>query len=155
ADAVSVLSTPQPLRAALPRRTSTGAPRCGRSDGLRPDEHGGARRRHRRPSRQARARPGCARRWHREGGAHDRRSPLSPGQSANTRRRTAMAEQLNDVNIEKVKEFEGMVRANPALGKLTFKVTSSWHHGTKVQVTVGAIHALGQNLFSRTRRFFI
>jgi len=66
-----------------------------------------------------------------------------------------MAEQLNDVNIEKVKEFEGMVRTNPPLGKLTFKVTSSWHRGTKVQVTMGPVHALGQNLFPRTRRFFI
>jgi uncharacterized OsmC-like protein len=66
-----------------------------------------------------------------------------------------MAEQLNDVNVEKMKEFDGMVRANPALSKLTLKVTSTWHRGAKVLVTVGPVDALGNNLFPPTRRFVI
>ena len=66
-----------------------------------------------------------------------------------------MAEQLNDVNLEKFKELDRMVRENPALGKCTVKVKSTWHRGTKVLVEVGPMHALGNNLFPPTRRFFI
>ena len=66
-----------------------------------------------------------------------------------------MADQINDINVEKIKEFDGAVRGNPELGKFTVKLTSSWHRGTKVLVTVGPMHALGENLFPRTRRFFI
>lgn len=66
-----------------------------------------------------------------------------------------MAEQLNDVNVDKIKEFDGMVRENPALGKFTVKLTSTWQRGTKVLVTIGPMHALGENQFPRTRRFFI
>ncbi len=66
-----------------------------------------------------------------------------------------MAGQLNDVNVEKFKEFDRTVRENPALGKCTVKVKSTWHRGTKVLVEVGPMHALGNNLFPPTRRFFI
>jgi len=66
-----------------------------------------------------------------------------------------MTEQLNDVNVEKIKEFDGAVRKNPDQGKFTVKLTSRWQRGTKVLVTVGPIHALGSELFPRTRRFFI
>ena len=67
-----------------------------------------------------------------------------------------MAErQLNDVNVAKIKEFDAMMRANPALAKTTVKLKSSWHRGTKALVEVGTIQALGQDLFPRTRRFWI
>lgn len=66
-----------------------------------------------------------------------------------------MAEPLNDINLDKIKEFDSAVRANPDMGKITVKLTSSWHRGTKVMVTVGPMHTLGNNLFPRTRRFFI
>ena len=58
-----------------------------------------------------------------------------------------MAEQLNDVNLEKFKELDRTVRENPALGRCTVKVKSTWHRGTKVLVEVGPMHALGDNLF--------
>jgi uncharacterized OsmC-like protein len=67
-----------------------------------------------------------------------------------------MAEQVNDVNVEAFKGFREMVKQDPALGKLTVKATSSWHRGTKVLVEVGEmIHAKGQNLFPRTRKFWV
>jgi uncharacterized OsmC-like protein len=66
-----------------------------------------------------------------------------------------MAEHTNDVNLEAVKHLDQAVRDNPALGKLTIKVQATWERGTKAVVTVGPIHALGQNLFPRTRRFVI
>ncbi len=66
-----------------------------------------------------------------------------------------MAEQLNDVNLDTVKHLDKMVRDNPAMGKMTVKVQSTWERGTKAMITVGPVHALGQNLFPRTRRFVI
>jgi uncharacterized OsmC-like protein len=66
-----------------------------------------------------------------------------------------MADQLNDVNVEKIKALDGMVRANPALGQATLKVRSTWQRGTKALVEVGQVQALGQDLFPRTRRFVI
>jgi uncharacterized OsmC-like protein len=66
-----------------------------------------------------------------------------------------MTEQLNDVNAEKMKELDRMVRENPALGKVTVKARSSWLRGTKALVEVGTMQALGQDLFPRTRRFVI
>ena len=66
-----------------------------------------------------------------------------------------MAEHTNDVNLEGVKHLDQAVRDNPAMGKITFKVRSTWERGTKAVVTVGPVHALGQNLFPRTRRFVI
>jgi uncharacterized OsmC-like protein len=66
-----------------------------------------------------------------------------------------MAEQMNDVNLEGLKHLDTMVRDNPALGKMTVKVQSTWERGTKATITVGAVHAMGQNLFPRTRRFVI
>jgi uncharacterized OsmC-like protein len=66
-----------------------------------------------------------------------------------------MADQVNDVNVAAIKELDQMVRVNPALGKFTLKVKSTWQRGTKAQVTVGPIHALGNNLFPRTRSFVI
>ncbi len=66
-----------------------------------------------------------------------------------------MAEHKNDVNLDGVKHLDTMVRENPALGKMTVKVQSTWERGTKAVVTVGPVQALGQNLFPRTRRFVI
>ena len=66
-----------------------------------------------------------------------------------------MAEQLNDVNVEKMKEFDRMVRENPALGRCTVKIKSTWHRGTKTLVEIGPTHALGDNLYPPTRRFFL
>ena len=55
-----------------------------------------------------------------------------------------MAEHMNDVNLDGVKHLDATVRENPALGKMTVKVHSTWERGTKAVVTVGAVHALGQ-----------
>jgi uncharacterized OsmC-like protein len=64
-----------------------------------------------------------------------------------------MAEQLNDVNLAKMKEFDQAVRANPALGKLTLKASSTWKRGTKTVVNVGTVTAGGQSAFAPTRSF--
>ncbi len=66
-----------------------------------------------------------------------------------------MAEQINDINVPKIKELDQLVRANPALGKATFKVTSTWKRGTKTVIEVGTITAAGQSLFPPTRSFVL
>lgn len=66
-----------------------------------------------------------------------------------------MAEQVNDVNVPKMKELDAMVRANPASGKLTMKATSTWERGTKSFVTVGSAQSLGQEVFPPTRRWVV
>jgi len=66
-----------------------------------------------------------------------------------------MAEHTNDVNLDGLKHLDQMVRENPAMGKMTVKVQSTWERGTKAVITVGTVQALGQNLFPRTRRFVI
>jgi uncharacterized OsmC-like protein len=66
-----------------------------------------------------------------------------------------MADQLNDVNVPKFKEFDGIVRKNPPVSKATVKLKSTWRRGTKALIEVGTIQALGRDLFPRTRRFWI
>jgi len=66
-----------------------------------------------------------------------------------------MAELVNDVNVPKIKEFDHLVRTNPALGKATLKATSSWKRGTKTVVEVGTMTAGGQSLFPPTRSFVL
>src|SRR5262245_66390572 len=66
-----------------------------------------------------------------------------------------MGEHINDVNLDGVKHLDTMVRENPAMGKMTVRVQSTWERGTKAVVTVGPIHALGGNIMPRTRRFVI
>jgi uncharacterized OsmC-like protein len=66
-----------------------------------------------------------------------------------------MAEQVNDINVPKIKELDGMLRQNPAMAKCTVKVKSTWHRGTKCVVEIGTIEASGQSLFPRTRKFVI
>jgi uncharacterized OsmC-like protein len=66
-----------------------------------------------------------------------------------------MAEQVNDVNVPKMKELDAMVRATPAAGKMTLKATSTWERGTKCVVKVGNIEVMGQEAFPRTRRWVV
>ena len=66
-----------------------------------------------------------------------------------------MAEQVNDVNVPKIKELDGLMRSNPALAKATVKMKSTWRRGTKTLIEVGTIQAVGQDLFPRTRRFWV
>jgi uncharacterized OsmC-like protein len=64
-----------------------------------------------------------------------------------------MAEQLNDVNVPKIKELDQAARQNPALAKGMFKVSSTWHRGTKAVIEVGRMNAGGQSFFPPTRKF--
>ena len=66
-----------------------------------------------------------------------------------------MAEQLNDVNLEAFKEFDRKVRENPALGKRTVKLRSTWKRGTKAVIEVGEHYTDGNRVTPRTRRFVI
>jgi uncharacterized OsmC-like protein len=66
-----------------------------------------------------------------------------------------MAEQLNDVNLEAFKELDRKVRENPALGKRTLKLRSTWRRGTKAVVEVGEHYTDGNRVTPRTRRFVI
>jgi uncharacterized OsmC-like protein len=64
-----------------------------------------------------------------------------------------MAEQLNDVNVPKIKELDHVLRQTPAAAKATFTVKSTWHRGTKAVIEVGKMTAGGQNFFPPTRKF--
>ena len=64
-------------------------------------------------------------------------------------------QQLNDVNVTKFKELDGMMKANPALTKATFKLRSSWRRGTKTLIEIGTVQAVGQDLFPVTRKFWL
>ena len=66
-----------------------------------------------------------------------------------------MVEQLNDVNVLKIKELDQAVRQNPASSKATMKVSSSWHRGTKTIVEVGSFEVGGQSFFPPTRKFLL
>lgn len=66
-----------------------------------------------------------------------------------------MAEQINDVNVPKMKELDQLLRANPAMSKMTFKATSTWKRGTKAVVEVGTVCAGGQSVFPPTRQFMM
>jgi putative redox protein len=66
-----------------------------------------------------------------------------------------MAEQLNDVNLEAFKELDRKIRENPALGKRTVKLRSTWRRGTKAVVEVGEHYNQGNQVTPRTRRFVI
>lgn len=66
-----------------------------------------------------------------------------------------MAEQANDVNVAKIKEFDQHVRDNPALGRVTLLASSSWARGTKAVVTIGPMKAAGNDAMPRTRRFVV
>ena len=66
-----------------------------------------------------------------------------------------MADQLNDVNIEAMKELDRKLRDNPALAQRTVKVRSSWLRGTKTVVEIGEHQALGARATPRTRKFIM
>jgi uncharacterized OsmC-like protein len=66
-----------------------------------------------------------------------------------------MAEQVNDINVPKIKELDGMVRANPTMSRMTVKAKSTWHRGTKAIVELGPWQAQGKDLFPRTRKFVV
>ena len=64
-----------------------------------------------------------------------------------------MADQLNDVNVDAMKDLDRKLRENPALAKRTVKVRSSWLRGTKMVVEIGEHQALGSRATPRTRKF--
>lgn len=66
-----------------------------------------------------------------------------------------MADQLNDVNVVAMKEFDKKLRDNPALGKRTIKVRASWLRGTKTLVEIGEHHTDGTRVTPTTRKFMV
>jgi uncharacterized OsmC-like protein len=66
-----------------------------------------------------------------------------------------MALGLNDVDVDGMRALDKKVRENPALGKRTVKIRSTWQRGVKALVEIGAQEVAGQDAFPRTRRFFV
>lgn len=66
-----------------------------------------------------------------------------------------MALGLNDVDVDGMKALDKKIRENPALGKRTVKLRSTWQRGVKALVEIGAQQVAGQDAFPRTRRFFV
>jgi uncharacterized OsmC-like protein len=66
-----------------------------------------------------------------------------------------MADQLNDVNLDAMKDLDRKLRDNPALGRRTVKVRSSWLRGTKAVVEIGEHQALGARATPKTRKFIL
>jgi len=66
-----------------------------------------------------------------------------------------MAERLNDVNLEADMAVDKLVREQPAIGKCQFKAKSSWHRGTKSQVSVAGWTAGGNAMSPAPRRFTV
>jgi uncharacterized OsmC-like protein len=66
-----------------------------------------------------------------------------------------MADQLNDVNVTAMKEFDKKLRENPALAKRTIKVRASWLRGTKTLVEIGEHQTDGQRVTPTTRKFMV
>jgi uncharacterized OsmC-like protein len=66
-----------------------------------------------------------------------------------------MAEQLNDVNLTAMKEFDTKMRENPALAQRTVKVRASWLRGTKTLVEIGEHQADGGRATPVTRKFIV
>jgi hypothetical protein len=66
-----------------------------------------------------------------------------------------MALGLNDVDVDGMRAMDKRIRENPALGKRTVKIRSTWQRGVKALVEIGAQEVGGQEAFPRTRRFFV
>ncbi|HXH82608.1 MAG TPA: OsmC family protein [Candidatus Tectomicrobia bacterium] len=66
-----------------------------------------------------------------------------------------MAEQLNDVNVDAMRDFDRKLRENPALGKRTVKVRSSWLRGTKALVEIGEHQGVNGRATPKTRKFIM
>ena len=64
-----------------------------------------------------------------------------------------MADPINDVNVDAMKDLDKKLRENPAMARRTLKVRSSWLRGTKAVVEVGEHHAMGARVTPKTRRF--
>jgi uncharacterized OsmC-like protein len=64
-----------------------------------------------------------------------------------------MADPVNDVNVEAMRELDRKMRENPALARRTLKVRSSWLRGTKAVIEVGEHHAAGGRVTPKTRKF--
>ena len=71
-------------------------------------------------------------------------APLKPDLKRRHPRRKLMALGLNDVDVDGMKEMDRKIRENPALGKRTVKVRSTWQRGVKALVEIGAQEVLGQ-----------
>jgi uncharacterized OsmC-like protein len=61
----------------------------------------------------------------------------------------------NDVDVDGIKALDKKIRENPALGKRTVKLRSTWQRGVKALVEIGSQQVAGQDAFPRTRRFFV
>ena len=48
-----------------------------------------------------------------------------------------MALGLNDVDVDGIRALDKKIRENPALGKRTVKLRSSWKRGVKALVEIG------------------
>ena len=66
-----------------------------------------------------------------------------------------MALGLNDVDVDGMKELDRKIRENPALGKRTVKLRSTWQRGVKALIEIGAQEVLGKPATPPTRRFFV
>ena len=66
-----------------------------------------------------------------------------------------MADQVNDVNVDAMRELDRKIRENSALGTRTVKLRSSWLRGTKTMVDIGEHQALGTRATPKTRRFVV
>ena len=66
-----------------------------------------------------------------------------------------MADQLNDVNLDAMMDFDQKVRENPALARRTVKVRSSWLSGTKTLVEIGEHRSGGDRATPKTRKFVV
>ena len=66
-----------------------------------------------------------------------------------------MALGLNDVDLDGMKDMDRKVRENPALGKRTAKLRSTWQRGAKALVEIGTQEILGKVATPPTRRFFV
>ena len=53
-----------------------------------------------------------------------------------------MALGLNDVDVDGMKELDRKIRENPALGKRTVKLRSTWKRGVKALIEIGAQEVL-------------
>jgi uncharacterized OsmC-like protein len=62
---------------------------------------------------------------------------------------------INDVNVEAMRDFDKKLRDNPALGKRTVKLRSTWQRGTKALVEVGTHDNQGKTVTPPTRRFVV
>lgn len=62
---------------------------------------------------------------------------------------------INDVNLDAMRDFDKKLRENPAIGKRTFKIRSTWQRGTKALVEVGTHETGGKVVTPPTRKFVV